>query len=177
MALPTTGQLSFSQIATEIYGSTGTNRSLHTMSLAAGKITPDSVSEFYGYSSNNIALSWGSESPYLGGEYRVINRTGHVIPLIIRIDLQYTVGYTSYDLNFYYSKNTTTSWTPLDSVPKGSFATGSFSVLNIDYNDIIRIRWDNNSAFLAGSDISLDGGAVTSGGSGTVSGTGVWFIS
>jgi hypothetical protein len=58
MALPTSGALSFSAIATEIYGSTGTNRSLHTMSLAAGKTTPDNVSEFYGYShTGSISLS------------------------------------------------------------------------------------------------------------------------
>ncbi len=48
MALPSTGQLSFSAIATEL--GVSTPYSLRSMSSLAGKSTPDSVGEFYGYS-------------------------------------------------------------------------------------------------------------------------------
>ena len=48
MALPSTGQLAFSAIATEL-GVAGA-LSLRGMSSLAGKSTPDSVGEFYGYS-------------------------------------------------------------------------------------------------------------------------------
>jgi hypothetical protein len=46
MALPSSGPLSISQIRTEL--NTGTN-SLRSLSSLAGKGTPDSISEFYGY--------------------------------------------------------------------------------------------------------------------------------
>ena len=48
MALPSSGQLSFSAIAGEL--GAGSPYSLRSMSNTAGKSTPDSVSEFYGYS-------------------------------------------------------------------------------------------------------------------------------
>jgi hypothetical protein len=49
MALPSSGQLSFSAIAGEL-GVSLSNVSLRSMSSTAGKSTPDAVSEFYGYS-------------------------------------------------------------------------------------------------------------------------------
>jgi len=48
MALPSSGQISIGDIRTEIGSSSG---SLRTLSAAAGKSTPDAMSEFYGYSS------------------------------------------------------------------------------------------------------------------------------
>lgn len=47
MALPSSGAISISQIKTELGNSSG---SLRTLSAAAGKSTPDAMSEFYGYS-------------------------------------------------------------------------------------------------------------------------------
>lgn len=47
MALPSSGPLSIGQIRTELGSSSG---SLRTLSAAAGKSTPDAISEFYGYS-------------------------------------------------------------------------------------------------------------------------------
>jgi hypothetical protein len=47
MALPTSGPISISQIKAEL--GSGSN-SLRTLSAAAGKSTPDAMSEFYGYS-------------------------------------------------------------------------------------------------------------------------------
>lgn len=46
MALPSSGPLSISQIRTELNTSNG---SLRFLSARAGKSTPDSISEFYGY--------------------------------------------------------------------------------------------------------------------------------
>jgi hypothetical protein len=61
MALPTSGPLSFLDIATEINGDPP--YSLRSMSDFAGFSTPDSVSEFYGYSGGGlIAVSWGYNS-------------------------------------------------------------------------------------------------------------------
>ena len=47
MALPSSGPLSIGAIRTELGSGSG---SLRTLSAAAGKSTPDSMSEFYGYS-------------------------------------------------------------------------------------------------------------------------------
>ena len=49
MALPTSGLLKFTDIATEL-GLSLSNLSLRSMSNTAGFSIPDSVSEFYGYS-------------------------------------------------------------------------------------------------------------------------------
>ena len=47
MALQSSGAISMSEIGTEL---SNASRSLRTLSAAAGKSTPDSMSEFYGYS-------------------------------------------------------------------------------------------------------------------------------
>lgn len=63
MALPSSGPLSFLDIATEINGDPP--YSLRSMSDFAGFSTPDSVSEFYGYTNGGsglIAVSWGYSS-------------------------------------------------------------------------------------------------------------------
>ena len=58
MALPTSGPLSFTDIAGEL--SFSSPYSLRSMSSTAGFSTPDAVSEFYGYSGGGlIAVSWG----------------------------------------------------------------------------------------------------------------------
>jgi len=58
MALPSSGPLSISQIHTALGSS---SYSLHTLSVAAGKTTPDAISEFYGYSSlTYVYLYYGS---------------------------------------------------------------------------------------------------------------------
>lgn len=61
MALPSSGQLSFSAIGTEL-GLSSSNLSLRSMSNQAGFSTPDTVSEFYGYS----AITYG----YYGTFYK-----------------------------------------------------------------------------------------------------------
>jgi len=58
MALPGSGPLSFSAIAGEL-GVALSNVSLRNMSSAAGKSTPDSMAEFYGYSAYTpITVDW-----------------------------------------------------------------------------------------------------------------------
>ena len=53
MALPASGTLSLSQIGAALCTPDSAPYSLRDMSSAAGKSTPDSVSEFYGYSCPN----------------------------------------------------------------------------------------------------------------------------
>jgi hypothetical protein len=50
MALPSSGQISISQIRTELGTSNG---SLRYLSSLAGKSTPDAMSEFYGYAAGS----------------------------------------------------------------------------------------------------------------------------
>jgi len=50
MALPSSGTITINDIRTELANTSG---SLRTLSAAAGKSTPDAMSEFYGYSSVN----------------------------------------------------------------------------------------------------------------------------
>jgi hypothetical protein len=54
MALQSSGAISISQIRTELGSGSG---SLRTLSAAAGKSTPDAMSEFYGYSAAPVTHS------------------------------------------------------------------------------------------------------------------------
>lgn len=68
MALPSSGPLSISQIHTALGSS---SYSLHTLSVAAGKTTPDAISEFYGYSSlTYVYLYYGSTKTIAVVEYQ-----------------------------------------------------------------------------------------------------------
>ena len=51
MALQASGAISISQIRTELGSG---SYSLRTLSAAAGKSTPDAMSEFYGYSASGV---------------------------------------------------------------------------------------------------------------------------
>lgn len=120
MPLPTSGQLSFSAIATEL-GLSLSNLSLRSMSNTAGFSTPDAVSEFYGYS--NITYTffdymWGGYpcmslmfAVYQGsdGKYYVELPDGYT--LISNVSDQW-YSYAYYDewsyiyvWNIYYSNN------------------------------------------------------------------------
>ena len=57
MALTTSGQLSLNDINVEAGNSSGTQASLRSLSSGAGFSTPDSISEFYGWTSGSISLS------------------------------------------------------------------------------------------------------------------------
>lgn len=54
MALPVSGPLSINQIRNELGTSNG---SLRALSAQAGFSTPDSISEFYGYSNNSVTIT------------------------------------------------------------------------------------------------------------------------
>lgn len=65
MALPSSGPLSFSQIGAALCTPQSAPYSLRSMSSAAGFSTPDSVSEFYGYSCvtyTNAGFVWSSNT-------------------------------------------------------------------------------------------------------------------
>lgn len=88
MALPTSGQLSLSDIATELSVSLS-NVSLRSMSSTAGFSQPDAVTEFYGYSAapaptpdstkywdfSTIThrLQWGDSTPPISGSSETIS--------------------------------------------------------------------------------------------------------
>lgn len=59
MALPTSGQLTFRQIANELGIAANSQLSLRSMSASASKTVPDSVAEFYGYSAVTYGRLYG----------------------------------------------------------------------------------------------------------------------
>ena len=65
MALPSSGPLSGSQIATEL-GAASTNISLRSLSSTAGFSIPDAISEFYSYSHANFPATMSSGVDALG---------------------------------------------------------------------------------------------------------------
>lgn len=67
MALPGSGQISFSQIATELGASTP--YSLRSMSSEAGFSTPDNVSDFYSYDAGGGGLTEFYITNAAGGPY------------------------------------------------------------------------------------------------------------
>ena len=69
MALQSSGAISVGQIRTELGSASG---SIRTLSAAAGKSTPDAMSEFYGYSN----LSWPSG---MTARYDAANYSGGTI--------------------------------------------------------------------------------------------------
>jgi len=61
MALPSSGQLSLKDIGVELSITAGQQASMRAMSSTAGFTTPDTVSEFYGYSATeDITASWSN---------------------------------------------------------------------------------------------------------------------
>jgi len=82
MALPSSGQLSLSQIGTELSITAGNQASLRSMSSTAGFATPDPVSEFHGYSAaENIIMSFSQHTPSLTSttfdQNATVNHAGH----------------------------------------------------------------------------------------------------
>jgi len=68
MALTGSGEIRFSSIATEL-GVALSNVSLRSMSLAAGKSSPDGMTEFYGYSAiTPISASYNYSAASCGGD-------------------------------------------------------------------------------------------------------------
>jgi hypothetical protein len=79
MALPSSGAISISQIHNEVGNG---SYSLHSLSVAAGKSTPDSMSEFYGYSALPSGMVAGHEKGnYSGSTWYDITGNGNHITL------------------------------------------------------------------------------------------------
>lgn len=98
MALPSSGQLSLSAIAGEL-GVSLSNVSLRSMSSTAGFSTPDSVSEFYGYSYVTYTYygTWAKGDP-CGYEY---------LDIVYGSDSKYYVDSGGYTLMYDYSPGVT----------------------------------------------------------------------
>ena len=177
MALPSTGQLSLKDIGVELGITAGNQASLRSMSSTAGKSTPDTVSEFYGYSHvSDITLSWGATGSYLGDPYRAVDRANHVSPQIITINFLYYIGYTNATGRIYTSVNSTSSWSQKAVWLAGSSISGSFSQTSVDYNDIIRVRFQKGTTTIFGQRVNLNNGTLTSGTPVvSVTGTGIWY--
>ena len=71
MALPSSGEISIGDIRTEIGSSSG---SLRALSSAAGKSTPDAISEFHGYSHVTLT-SYTSSIPSSATLFNVCSQT------------------------------------------------------------------------------------------------------
>lgn len=164
MALPSSGQLGFGQIATELYGSTGSNRSLRDMSANVGFSTPDAVSEFYGYSKpvNEIDLYWAATTTYYGirDYYRIITHSGQPTDTTITVTLDLSATYNPGTVYIYYSKNSTSTWTLVYS--STSTFSGSYtefppttSGITLNYADTLRIRIRSTSLYEGTSKIYL----------------------
>jgi hypothetical protein len=65
MSLPSSGPISISQIHNEVGNG---SYSLHSLSVAAGKSTPDSMSEFYGWSSTPATVYFSNDESSFGGD-------------------------------------------------------------------------------------------------------------
>lgn len=116
MALPSSGQLSLSDIATELSVSLS-NVSLRSMSNTAGFSSPDAVSEFYGYSSApppspdttkfwkysgvNDRLVWRDSTPAISGYSETFS-----VSLWFRVDRSSKDNMLLFDI---YPQGTTTS--------------------------------------------------------------------
>jgi len=116
MALPSSGQLSLEDIATE-QSVTLSNVSLRSMSNTAGFTSPDAVSEFYGYSAApppdpdttkfwlysgaNDRLVWRDSSPAISGSSETMS-----ISLWFRVDRTSKDNMLLFDI---YPQGTTTS--------------------------------------------------------------------
>ena len=100
MALPGSGQLGFSAIATEL--GAGTPYSLRSMSSSAGLSTPDSVSEFYGYTAGG-----GVTYTYYAGYYLDDPCYYNYYDIVYGSDGKYYVDSGGYTLMYNFSPGST----------------------------------------------------------------------
>ena len=191
MALPTSGQLSLKDIGVEQGITAGNQASLRSMSSTAGYSTPDTVSEFYGYSAgDNITASWGtsySPSPLTSttiGLARVINLSG-LSGATIRAGVQMNItsidsGCVSY-LHWSTSSSSgpwtsagsrTTTGTTLFYLPHNAYVSSAQTLYARQYLTKI-----TSGDFISGNLTLTSNYAVGSGTVSSYSGSGSWSIS
>lgn len=187
MALPSSGQLSFSQIYAEVYGSHTTQQcSMFAMATSAGKTTTDiNINDWYGYSSgSSVVYDFSDTITTLANTvtdqdyYRSLDITGRESGQIYSFN--FNVIYQAFSGTplgtVRFSKNSTSSWVTLGSY--GGSATTSVTIPNIDHDDVIRIRLTLDGKIPEASlQLQCNGGTVTTGtGTVTSSGTTNWTI-
>jgi hypothetical protein len=178
MALPTTGQLSMSQVRTELGGSGAQSLSAAGVTLAS--ITAGNQVRLFGdlagtSAATDITLSWGSSSTYLGDPIRAVSRANHVSPQIITVNFNWYIGYIDSTWRIYSGFSTSPTTTEVAGLA-GSSLSGSFNVTGIAYNSSVWIRWSTGTFNAFGISISFNGGSVTSGTPVvSVTGTSTWF--
>ena len=104
MPLPSSGQISFSNIATELTIESS-NLSLRSMSSTAGKAVPDSISEFYGFTVSPPTLSTATELQSFSPNY-TIDRSYSQTTFTLRVVASSAIPITQ--RGFVYSYTTTT---------------------------------------------------------------------
>ena len=190
MALPSSGQLSYSQINVELGNSSTSQASMGAMAIAGNKSTTNiGVSNWYGYSHGSTILvdfysgtatNYGTQA--IGGEdsYKSIlfsgRESGDIVTVTVKVQCLTNIGSATVNTRAHWSKNSTSSWTYL-----GHTATAPhiYSLTGIDYNDIIRFRMDTASGSSVGDGrqaiATIIGGSFTTG-SGTITalGTTTW---
>ena len=125
MALPSSGEISFSAIATEL-GVTLSNVSLQSMSTAAGKSSPDSMAEFYGYSATTpISASYSYGVGSCGGDSFTIYVNSSAVIGPVSVAASGNIMVTDNDVIEVYVTSGT----------KGTLCQGSSATLSIYQND------------------------------------------
>lgn len=104
MPLPSSGQIAFSNIATELTIASS-NLSLRSMSSTAGKAVPDSISEFYGFTVSPPTLSTATELQSFSPNY-TIDRSYSQTTFTLRVVASSAIPITQ--RGFVYSYTTTT---------------------------------------------------------------------
>jgi hypothetical protein len=125
MALPSSGLISFSSIATEL-GVALDQVSLRSMSSAAGKSTPDGMTEFYGYSAiTPISASYSYGVGTCGGDSFTIYVNSSIVVGPSSFATSGNIMVTDNDVIEVY----------VTSGIKGTFCEGASVILNIFQNE------------------------------------------
>jgi hypothetical protein len=106
MPLQASGQISFSNIATELTIASS-NLSLRSMSSTAGKTVPDAVSEFYGFAVSPPTLSTSTDLQSFSPNY-TIDRSYSQTTFTLRVVASSTIPITQRGFVYSYTTSTPT---------------------------------------------------------------------
>lgn len=192
MALPSSGEISLSDIYQEIEGLPPSDLvSLRDMSSTAGFDVPDNISKFHGYSpGDDIILTWASNIIYYTNEfddqdgYRQIIRSGHTAGTIVSITIDYSLTLfnsgtpSSGDAGVYYRRNSG-SWVLIDTFMIPGIEEGSYTISNITSSDNIELRVTASARMniTASANVKIASASITSGsGSINIQGLNNWGL-